>query len=163
MPTVFALQITFKPYVVKMLDTLRRLAVYSLMGTLFFMMLVSMSEFEETPGLPAAALTVIVVINLAVVGIHVWAFYRELRRWVLYELGVTDRDYLMWSDIQCLLQRLMAALCSGGRLEDIVRRISGSGSVDAAGAPGGGDRKGRGRGSPPSGPPAESATVAALV
>eukprot|EP00878_Enallax_costatus_P001244 GHUV01001388.1.p1 GENE.GHUV01001388.1~~GHUV01001388.1.p1 ORF type:complete len:468 (+),score=94.47 GHUV01001388.1:70-1404(+) len=155
------LHITFKPYIVKMLDTLRRVAVYSLMGTLFFMMLVSMSEFEETPGLPTAALIVIVIINLVVVGLHVWAIFRELKRWALYELGVTDRDYLAWSDIRCLMQRLMLAL-GGGRLQGIVRRISGSSSGDSAPA-GPNGQQAPGRRSPPYGQATDPAVVAAYV
>lgn len=117
-----------------MLDTLRLLALYSLLGTLFFMMLVSMLEFERTPGLPAAALSVIVVINLVVLLIYIWAIYRELRRWALYELGVTDRNYLACRDIRCLLRRLKQAVFGGGVFKGILCRPSGSSGSDAAGA-----------------------------
>lgn len=105
-----------------MLDTLRRLAVYGLMGTLFIMMLVSLAEFQQMPGLSIAAVVVILVINLAVLGIHCWAILTELRRWILYELNVTDRDQLTWDDVRNLVQAVKSVV--GSQASQLLRGFS---------------------------------------
>jgi hypothetical protein len=86
-----------------MLDTLRRLAVYGLMSTLFMLMLISLSERDSNAQLVAACMVIVAVINVAVIGVHVWACVREVRRWLLRTAGKDRGDSLTWADIRKVL------------------------------------------------------------
>lgn len=57
------LQITFQPYACRLLDTLRRLAVYGLMSTCFMLMLVTLSEAQDHDRLLAACMIIVALIN----------------------------------------------------------------------------------------------------
>lgn len=61
---LLSVQITFQPYACRMLDTLRRLAVYGLMSTLFMLMLVTLSESQDHDRLLAACMIIVALINL---------------------------------------------------------------------------------------------------
>jgi hypothetical protein len=60
------LQITFQPYACRLLDTLRRLAVYGLMSTCFMLMLVTLSEAQDHDRLLAACMIIVALINTGV-------------------------------------------------------------------------------------------------
>lgn len=60
---ISVLQITFQPYACRLLDTLRRLAVYGLMSTCFMLMLVTLSEAQDHDRLLAACMIIVALIN----------------------------------------------------------------------------------------------------
>eukprot|EP00878_Enallax_costatus_P005974 GHUV01006266.1.p1 GENE.GHUV01006266.1~~GHUV01006266.1.p1 ORF type:complete len:429 (+),score=73.90 GHUV01006266.1:26-1288(+) len=128
------LQITYKPYVVAMLDTLRKLSAYALMVTVFCMALVNVPEFEERQALPLVVLVVIATSNIAVLAVHLWAMLHELRRWILYEMNASGRKRFTWGDLQHALHNVMHTMC-GGRLQGVVRRSAGP--VASLGTPSG--------------------------
>jgi hypothetical protein len=98
-PALLMLQITFQPYACRMLDTLRRLAVYGLMSTLFLLMLVTLAEQDSHDQLLTACMIIVAFINLGVIGVHIWACGSEVRRWVLWTVGKGPGDTLTWGDI----------------------------------------------------------------
>lgn len=97
------LHITLQPYACRMLDTLRRISVFGLITTLFLIMLVSMNEFEDQQRLSIVAFSLIVIINVGVLGVHVWACGMELKRWMLFVLDTEGRGYLTWADLRAFL------------------------------------------------------------
>lgn len=96
-------QITFQPYACRMLDTLRRLAVYGLMSTLFMLMLVTLSERESHDQLLAACMVIVAFINVGVIGVHLWACASEVRRWLLWSAGKGPGDTLTWADVKAVV------------------------------------------------------------
>lgn len=93
------LQITFQPYACRLLDTLRRLAVYGLMSTLFLLMLVTLAEQDSHDQLLTACMIIVAFINIGVIGVHIWACGSEVRRWLLWTVGKGPGDTLTWGDI----------------------------------------------------------------
>jgi hypothetical protein len=106
-----ATQITFQPYACRLLDTLRRLAVYALMLTLFMMMLITVSESEDRGRLALACMIIVAVVNAAVVGVHLWMCVKEVRRWLAWKAGKVAGDKLTWRDIKQLLP--VSMVCGG--------------------------------------------------
>eukprot|EP00879_Flechtneria_rotunda_P023201 GHRR01024532.1.p1 GENE.GHRR01024532.1~~GHRR01024532.1.p1 ORF type:complete len:224 (+),score=51.34 GHRR01024532.1:283-954(+) len=127
------LHFSLQPYACHMLDTLRRVAVYGLMSTLFLIMLVSLSDFEDNTNVAIGAMIAILIINVAVIGLHFWACCLEARRWLLYEVDREKRGYLTWTDLCWFIHTNLLGGC-GGRLERTVRWLGGPSAV-AADAP----------------------------
>jgi hypothetical protein len=82
-----------------MLDTLRRLAVYGLMSTLFMLMLVTLSESQDHDRLLAACMIIVALINVVVIAVHLWACGLEVKRWLLWSAGKGPGDTLTWNDV----------------------------------------------------------------
>lgn len=96
-------QITFQPYACRLLDTLRRLAVYGLMSTLFLLMLVSLSEVQDHERLVLACMIIVALLNAGVIAVHLWACAREIKRWLLWTAGKDAGSKLTWADIMLAL------------------------------------------------------------
>lgn len=94
-----------------MLDTLRRLAVYGLMSTLFMLMLVTLSESQDHDRLLAACMIIVALINAAVIAVHLWACGLEVKRWMLWSAGKAPGDKLTWFDVM----QVSVTYAHGGR------------------------------------------------
>lgn len=99
-PCCPALQITFQPYACRMLDTLRRLAVYGLMSTLFLLMLVTLSQSQDHERLVLACMIIVAFINIGVISVHLWATGREVKRWLLWMAGKGPDEKLTLRDLK---------------------------------------------------------------
>ncbi|KAF6254191.1 hypothetical protein COO60DRAFT_1542740 [Scenedesmus sp. NREL 46B-D3] len=104
------LHVTFKPYACRMLDTLRRVSVFGLMATLFLIMLVSLSQFEQQDRVNLAAMGAIVAVNCCVLCLYLWAAFSELVRWVRSLLDKDNKGYVSKQDVQVVLQQAVQAL-----------------------------------------------------
>ena len=93
-----AVQITFKPYACRMLDTLRRLAVFALMATLL-----TLPETQGHAGLALACMIIMGLINVGIIAVHLWATAREVRRWLLWLAGKGPDDALAFADLKLAL------------------------------------------------------------
>jgi hypothetical protein len=96
---------TFQPYACRMLDTLRRVSVFGLMATLFLIMLVSLSQFEQQDRVNVAAMGAIVAINICVLLLYLWAAFSEFVRWVRSLLDRDNKGYVSQEDVQVVLQQ----------------------------------------------------------
>lgn len=115
------MQITFQPYACRLLDTLRRLAMYSLMSTLFMLMLVIVSQGNNHDRLALACMIILAVINVAVVIVHLWACGREVRRWLVWTAGKAPDGKLSWKDVIKILPVTMTSCTNLGWLPCWIR------------------------------------------
>jgi hypothetical protein len=134
------LQMTFQPYACRMLDTLRRVSVFGLMLTLFLIMLVSLSQFQQQERVNIAAMGAIVAVNCCVLCLYLWAAFSELVRWVRSLLDKDNKGYVSKQDVQLVFQQAVQAVQGlAARLGLPVRQQQAAG-VAVAG-PGSGRRK----------------------
>jgi hypothetical protein len=103
-----------------MLDSLRRLSVFSLMTTLFLLMLVSLSSLDEQEKVNIAAMVGIVVINFAVLAAHVWACVREVRRWALVSWDKDSKGYLTWQDVALGVGDALTGGCGDSKIGKVL-------------------------------------------
>jgi hypothetical protein len=103
---------TFQPYACRMLDTLRRVSVFGLMLTLFLIMLVSLSQFEQQDQVNVAAMDAIVAVNCCVLCLYLWAAFSELIRWIRSLLDRDNKGYVSKQDVQFAVQQAVQAVQS---------------------------------------------------
>lgn len=142
------MQITIQPYACNMLDTLRRISVFGLFITLFLIMLISLSNLADQTRLPIAAILLMIIVNVGVLGVHVWACCLELHRWLVFLLDRENRGYITAQDLSHFLRTQVLGVCLKGQQQQ------------AAGAAGTSGQQGAGR---RAGPPVESPVGAVMV
>lgn len=71
-------QVTFQPFACKLLDTLQRISFYTLQITLFLLMVASFDEIADD-GARVALLTVVAILNAAVLVAFVFFIGRGVR------------------------------------------------------------------------------------
>ncbi|WIA16706.1 hypothetical protein OEZ85_013362 [Tetradesmus obliquus] len=121
--------VTLQPYACRMLDSLKRLSVFSLMATLFLLMLVSLSSLDEQDKVNAAAMVGIIFINCVVLLAHLWACGREVWRWAIVSWDKDGKGHLTWQDtahgVTDVLARVFGSSKLGKMLADKMQALCG--------------------------------------
>lgn len=75
------------------------------MTTLFLIMLVSLSQFEQQERVNIAAMAAIVAVNCCVLCLYLWAAFSEFVRWVRSLLDRDGKGYVSKQDVQFVVQQ----------------------------------------------------------
>lgn len=151
------LHIRYRPYGCRMLDTLQRGSWYALTISCFALMAPALDGILNTAlnsgvssdGVMAAALGIVGLLNVAVVGVFLYAMVLEGRRLALATLDRDNKGHITWRDIKAFVRDCLpegwwcGCGCGGGGAED-----DGDDEKGGAGRPGGGAQAGAAVGGP---------------
>eukprot|EP00775_Hariotina_reticulata_P009586 gene9586-9749_t len=91
---------TIRPYACNLLGTLRLSSTCAIFTTLCaFVLIMVSSESGDQQQLNFVWVALLIIVNLSVLGLHVWACARELRRWLLSILDREGRGFLTSEDV----------------------------------------------------------------